>query len=488
MLKNSLYQYLGIACISLSLGACTPALTKKTVNKSVPANFSSLQDTAQAANADNTKDTTNSAQIDWKKYFTDPNLHALIDTALKGNQELNIILEEINISKNEIRARKGMYLPFIGLVGGAGVERAGQYTRNGAVDENVEIEPGKKIPNNLPDYMIGANLSWEIDIWKKLRNSKKAAVFKYLSTIEGKNFMVTNLVAEIAGTYYELMALDNQLSILQQNIEIQNNALKTVKMQKQAAQVTELAVRRFEALVYHTQSEQFGIRQKIVETQNRLNFLIGSYPKTIKRDSQAFLNILPDTLYAGVPSQLLQNRRDIKEAELALEASKLDVKVAKANFYPTFMITAGGGYQAFNAQLLFNSPESMVFSLAGVLTAPLINRNAIKAVYLSANAKQIQAAYNYERTILNAYIEVTNQLSKIDNLKKSYDLQAQQVQALNESVAISSGLFLSARANYMEILLTQRDALESRMELIETKKQQLNATVNFYRALGGGWK
>jgi outer membrane protein TolC len=130
----------------------------------------------------------------------------------------------------------------------------------------------------------------------------------------------------------------------------------------------------------------------------------------------------------------------------------------------------------------------MLFSLGGTLVAPLINRAEIKAMYLGANAKQVQAAYNYERTLLNAYIEVANQLAKINNLGKSYELQALQVQALNESVTISTGLFASARADYMEVLLTQRDALESKMELIETKKNQINAMVYFYRSLGGGWK
>ena len=231
---------------------------------------------------------------------------------------------------------------------------------------------------------------------------------------------------------------------------------------------------------------QFLIIQKITETENKLNFLIGSYPKPIKRNSNTFINITHDSIYAGVPSQLLQNRWDIQKAESQLKASKLDVKVAKANFYPTFRITGGIGYEAFNPKLIISSPESMIFSIAGTLVMPLINRNEIKAIYFGANAKQIQAAYNYERTVLNAYVEVANQLAKINNLQNSFKLQSLQVEALNESVTIAGNLFLSARADYMEVLLTQRDALESKMELIETKKEQLKATVYLYKALGGG--
>jgi outer membrane protein TolC len=190
---------------------------------------------------------------------------------------------------------------------------------------------------------------------------------------------------------------------------------------------------------------------------------------------------------AGIPSQLLTNRPDIKQAELDLMAAKLDVKVAKANFYPTLDITATLGLEAFNATYLITKPESMLFYMAGGLVGPLINRNAIKANYYTANARQIQAVYNYERTILSGYIEVANQLSNINNLAKSYDLRSKQVAALTESIGISIRLFKSARADYMEVLLTQRDALESKFDLVETKMQQMNAMVNIYRALGGGW-
>ena len=145
------------------------------------------------------------------------------------------------------------------------------------------------------------------------------------------------------------------------------------------------------------------------------------------------------------------------------------------------------GYQAFNPKYLLRTPESLLYSLAGDFVAPLINRNAIKANYYSANARQIQAIYNYDRTILTAYIEVSNQLSNISNLNRSYDLESKQVQALTESIDISNVLFRSARADYMEVLLTQRDALESKFELVETRKRQMNAMVNIYQALGGGW-
>jgi NodT family efflux transporter outer membrane factor (OMF) lipoprotein len=477
MNKLNKLKYAGLTCVLISLAGCKiPSVVQKTENKTTPEVF-----------ANSTNDTLNTAKTQWKSYFTDANLNKLIDSALKNNQELNITMQELVIAQSEVRARKGEYLPFVNLAASAGVDKVGRYTNIGASEANTEIMPGKETPEPLQDYKIGAFATWEADIWGKLHNAKKAAVSRYLASVDGRNFVQTNLIAEIANSYYELLALDNQLDLVKQNIDIQTNALQIVKLQKESARVTELAVRRFEAQVLNTRSLQFGIQQKITEIENKINFLVGRFPQTISREDNSFANLTPAKVNAGVPSQLLENRPDIKRAEMELVAANLDIKVAKAHFYPSLGISAGIGFQAFNAKYLLSTPQSLLYSFAGDLVAPLINRNAIKASYISSNAKQIQAVYNYERTLVNAYAEVANQLAKIKNMQQSFELKAQEVQALTQSVGISNELFKSARADYMEVLLTQRDALESKFELIETKKQQMNAFVDIYRALGGGW-
>lgn len=477
MKNNRNIKYAGLSCILLCLIGCkTPSVVQKDENKTVPAVY---------VNA--SADTTNTGKVQWRSYFKDENLVSLIEIALQNNQELNITLQEIQIARSEVRARKGEYLPFLGFNAGASLNKSGRYTSTGSGEATTEIKPGIETPDPLPNYGFGLSASWEIDIWNKLHNAKKAALNHYLASVDGKNFVVTNLIAEIANSYYELLALDNQLEIVNQNIDIQCNALKVVKLQKESARVNELAIRRFEAQIFNTQSLQFEIQQEIYETENKINFLLGRFPQTIVRDGKSFNTMIPPVVHAGVPSQLLENRPDIKKAEMDLIAAKLNIKVAKAKFFPSLGISAGIGYEAFNTRYLLTSPESLMYSLAGDLIAPLVNRNAIKASYITANAKQIQAVYNYERTLVNAFIEVANQLSKIKNTEQSYDLKSKQVQALNESIKISNYLFSSARANYMEVLLTQKDALESKFELIETKKQQLSAFVNIYKALGGGW-
>ncbi|MDC6365047.1 MULTISPECIES: TolC family protein [Flavobacteriaceae] len=468
--------YLVIALLAMAVQSCVPTREIRDEDKTLPEQYQN-----QAS------DTINTGIVQWKEFFKDPNLIVLIDTALEHNQELNIMLQQVDIAKNGIQAKKGEYLPFINLQAGAEVEKVGEYTRNGSVEKNLDIKEGEEFPEPLTDYSIGAFATWELDVWKKLRNEKKAAVFEYLSSIEGKNFMVTQLVSEISDSYYELLALDNQLSIIDQNLEIQQNALQMVKLQKQAARATELAVQRFQAEVLKNQSHKYEIQQEIVETENKINFLLGRTPQHIQRQSDSFIATPIDTIYAGIPSQLLQNRPDIRQAEYELAAAKLDTKAAKANFYPQFTIKAGAGLQAFKSKYLTTTPESVLYSAVGDMVAPLINRNAIKAEYKNATDRQLQAVFEYEKAILNAYVEVANQLSNIDNLKMSYALKEGQVEALTESIELSTKLFRSARVEYIEVLLAQREALESKMELVETKKDQLLAQVTMYRALGGGW-
>lgn len=474
MIKNKINKYsLLIVVITLMMACKTPAIIGKQANSITPAAYNQSQDTA------------NVASIKWASYFKDPYLVALIDTALQNNQELNITLQEIEISKNEVMARKGEYLPFLNLGAGAARVKEGKYTWNGLSEEDLKTNPDKA-PKYIGDFMAGTYFSWELDVWKKLHNAKKAAAIRYLSSVEGKNFVVTHLVAEIASAYYELIGLDNFLVIIQQNIELQKNALQLVKLEKEAAKVTQLAVNRFEAQLLNTQNLQYEIQQKIVEAENRINFLTGRFPQHVVRNAAAFNNLVNDPIFAGIPSQLLANRPDIRQAELEMAAAKLDVAVAKANFYPSFSLKAGLGFQAFNPLYLIR-PESILYNAGGDLVAPLINKNAIKASYYTANAKQIQSAYHFEQSILNAHIEVVNQLSRMENFTKSYETKAKEVDILTQSIVISNNLFRSARADYIEVLSTQREALDSKIELIEIKMKQLEAKVNIYKALGGGW-
>jgi NodT family efflux transporter outer membrane factor (OMF) lipoprotein len=425
-------------------------------------------------------------QLGWCEFFADRNLTDLIGQALSGNQELRILNEEIQIANNEVLARSGEYLPFVTFGARADLEKSSRFTRDGAVEDQLTVAPGKPFPEPLPDFLVATNVTWELDIWRKLRNARDAASLRYLGTREGRNYIVTRLVAEVAEKYYELLALDSRLQTLDKMIAIQEQTLETAKAMKQAARGTELAVQRFEAEVRKNQSERLIILQEIIETENRINFLAGRYPQPVVRDSTDYINLQLHSLSTGVPSQLLQNRADIRQAERELAAAGLDVRVARARFYPSLSLNAGVGLEAFNPRYLFMTPESLIYNVGGDLIAPLINKRAIRADYLTANSVQLQKLYNYQRVVLNAFVEVINRLSKVENYRQSIAIKKQQLTSLEASVASASELFQNARAEYLEVLSAQRDLMEAKMVLIETKQQQLAAIVNAYQALGGG--
>ena len=473
-----IFHLMALGLVGLMLQACgIPSMTIKKADSHLPDSFN--QEPSQK---------TNTATVKWKDFFEDPNLLRLIDTAVANNKEVNMMMQRISVAQNEIQARKGAYLPFVNFGAGAGGEKPGDYTPEGAVENNLLLPNGQAFPTFVGDYQFGLFSTWEIDIWKKLRNAKQVAVLEYMASNEGKNFLVTNLVAEVAHSYYELLALDNQLENLKQNIAIQQNGLEMVKQLQLFARTTTLAVKRYEAEVAKNQSKKYEIMQQITVTENRINFLLGRTPRPIQRASTGFMDIKPKLIKAGIPSQLLQNRPDIRKAELELSAAKLNIEVARANFYPSFGIKAGIGFDAFALKYLINTPESLAAMVAGELVAPLVNKNAIIAEYKNSNAKQIQAAYEYEQSIINAYAEVANQLSNIDNLDKNYNLKRKQVDALVQSIDVANQLFKSARTDYLDVLLTQRDALEGKKELIETKQKQIIAMVDLYKSLGGGWQ
>ena len=317
----------GAACATLLSAGCVPSLEgvePREADTKVPAAYAG----GRPAEA------TVSSQLSVNEFFTDHQLTALISQALEHNQELQIAGLEIAISQFEVMAREGEYLPKIGALAGAGMAKVGDDTSQGRADEATRVK------KNLPDYGFGLGLSWEIDVWGKLRNAKDAAARRYLSSVEGRRFLVTTVVAEVATSYYELLALDNLLEVLTQNIALQKDALEIVRLQRKVGKVTELAVKRFEAEVLKNQSRLYTVRQQINETENRINFLVGKYRQPVARDSSGFILRASTPLNEGVPSQLLTNRPDVKQAELELEAAKLDVDVARKRFYPSLGIEA----------------------------------------------------------------------------------------------------------------------------------------------------
>jgi NodT family efflux transporter outer membrane factor (OMF) lipoprotein len=429
--------------------------------------------------------TENSAQLRVDEFYSDPTLTRLVCQTVATNRELKILEEEIQIARAEVLARRGGILPFVGFRAGAGWDRNSGFTPVGAAEKQLEYRPGKHFPATPGDYLLGFNFGVPVDLWRELRNARDAAVQRYAAAVERRNDFLTRMVADIAENYYGLMALDRRLEVLDRTIELQQQSLKVAQANFNAGRGTDLPVQRFTAEVRKNQSEKLIVRQEIVEVENRINFLAGRVPQSVERNAAGFFELTIHALSVGVPSQLLLNRPDIRQAERELVAAGLDVQVARAHFFPKVDLTGGIGYQAFNPRYFFE-PDALIFNAAGELVAPVLNKAAIRAEYLSANARQLESVYNYQRVILNAVTEVINRLAAVENYSKSIAIKKQQLSALEASVEIATKLFIAVRVEYIEVLFAQRDLLEARTVLIDTKRRQLSAIVGAYQALGGG--
>jgi len=436
---------------------------------------------------DNNLGTVGSAgYISWRKFFSDPYLVSLIETALANNQEFNIALQDIAIAANEVKEKQGAYLPKVDFGAGGSYIHPSDNTPEGVLDKIIERNFYRHPDFNLN---LGPSLTWEVDIWRKLRNAKDAARQRMIAQYEVRNFLISRLVTEIALNYYELMALDTSLKILDANIIIQEAAFYKAQVLKRYAKANQLAVNRFEAQLNKTKSQRFETSQSIVVKENRLRFLSGIYnEKPILRHSEQLMTMPVDELQTGVPTQLLENRADIRQAEAAIKAARLDLKSVKKQLYPDLTIVAGSGYSGFSPALLFKSPSSLFYNALGNFTVPVLNRKAIVARIQIADAYQTQTVLTFEQTLLDAYTDVLNQVSNIKNMQQAFDRKHREVVLLEESIATANSLFKYAKATYLDVLLVQEDKLNAEKEQVEVKLNLVGSRINLYRALGGGWR
>ncbi len=436
-------------------------------------------------------DSSGIGQIKRNIFFTDKNLVSLIDTAVQNNLDLKMAIQRIEMANSNIMLARGVMLPSVSAEISGGGRKFGDYTMDGVgnYDTNfsTNIDDDRKLPAPfLPDYFAGLRSSWEVDIWGKLRTQKKAAYTRYLASDKARRTIMTGLVAHVASLYYELMNLDTELDIIRKNINLQQAAVETIKIQKEAGRANELAVHQFQAQLLNTQSLEFSINQRIVAAENELNLLLGRFPQPIKR-STTLEQTFPAQVQAGIPTQMLRQRPDVQQAELEMLANYEDQQAARLAFLPSLNITAMLGFNAFKSNLVFN-PGSIAYNALGGLTAPLLNRKALKAGQKRAEAASLESLYNYNKSILNGFQEVSTSLNKIENSKSITALKREEVAVLQEAVATSTELFRVGHATYLEIITAQKNVLEAEISLTNVQTDQYLALIELYRSLGGGWE
>jgi NodT family efflux transporter outer membrane factor (OMF) lipoprotein len=428
------------------------------------------------------------AAITWREWLRDEDLDRLLAEAVRNNQDLLIALQRVEKTRAGVHAATGALLPQVAAGLGASVEKFGLYTMDGAGNASTDIRPGELVPEPLPDFLIGLQSAWEVDLWGRLRSLRESATAQYLASIDGTNLVLTSLIAEVASAYFDLLALDCTIDVLRRSAAQQTEALEIVQFKKVAGRTNELAVQQFEAQVADTQARERETAQLVVETENRINVLLGRFPQPIPRRKENLLSPPAASLATGVPSDLLRNRPDIRAAERAVRAAEFDVEAARTAFFPSLTITAGAGYEAFQAGLLFNTPESLAYAAAAGMVMPLLNLSALEAQLMAARADQIEAMYEYQRTILVAYTEVVDALSDIRHTDQLLADRARQQVALERSIDTADALYRAGKASYLEVLLAQQNALQAEVDLVEALRRRRVANIAAYRALGGGWQ
>lgn len=422
------------------------------------------------------------ATIEWKQFFTDTTLQGLIGRALGSNYDMQLALKRIETAQAYLKQAKLGWLPSLNLQAAASTTNPSQNSLNGT---SLKTFLGTE---HIEDYTLSGGLSWEIDVWGKIKRRKEVALANYLGTFEGMRAVQTGLVADIANSYYNLLMLDAQLEIARSNVALSDTIVQMIRLQKAAGETTELAVQqaitqRQTAALLIPQLEQ----ARAIE-QNTLRILAGEVPGTISYNTTLTGTPLRDLLPTGVPAALLSNRPDVRAQEMALVAANAEVGVAQANMYPALNITASGGVNAFKASDWFTLPASLFGTAAGSLTQPIFQRGQLKANLEVAKVQREEAVIRFRQITLNAIGEVSNTLVRLDKLKAQQQIATDQVNTAQLAVVQARMLFRSGMANYLEVVTAQGRSLEAALTQADITRQQLSASVELYRSLGGGWK
>ncbi|MEA9413957.1 efflux transporter outer membrane subunit [Flavobacterium sp. PL02] len=418
------------------------------------------------------KDTTNMATMKWSELFTDAALQQLISDGLAANLDLKIAVERINQSTANLKLKKAAFLP--------------------SVDGNVSVKEsrlafpqGFGLFDQSTQYDLGITAGWEVDVWGKLKSAKKGAIANLLATDAAKRAIQTQLIADIANSYYELLILDEQLKVLKKTAKNRETDAETIKVLFENSIINGVAVVQSEANFYEAELAIPDIEQKITETEHALCVLLAKSPTKIVRGSLEQQKLVYD-LKIGVPMQLLANRPDVQQAEYNFRAAFEESNVARAYFYPSLTISGAAGFSSFGLKDWFTN-GGLFGNIAGGLAQPIFNKGINKARLATALSLQKEALYNFELSMLKASEEVSNALSKYDNAALKEEKRKKQLEALFKAVDFNKELLNNSTTNYTDVLTAEQNLLNAQLRGIDDQSQKLHAVVNLYRALGGGW-
>ncbi len=421
------------------------------------------------------QDSSSMADLSWEELFNDPILQGYIQKGLQNNYDIRVALQNIVAAESNLKQRKTGYFPTLGV-------RA-DWTHQ-ELAKNSQF--GSFFDGSIDQFQLAANLSWEADIWGKIRSNKRAANAQYLQTIAANQAVKTQVITTIASLYYQLLALDAQLEISEQTLINRNQSVETIQALKEAGQVNEVAVKQTEAQKYATELIIEDLKYNITIIENTLSILLGEAPQAIERSTFDAQELNPE-INVGVPATLLAKRPDVIAAEYNLVSTFELVNVSRSNFYPSFTITGSGGFQSLELKDLI-STNSIFANIVTGLTQPIFNQRQVKTQHEIAQANQERALIQFEQALNVAGKEVSDALANYQNETKKMDIRELQVDALRKASEYSEELLTYGMANYLEVLTAKDSALNAELSLIDNKYKQFNAIITLYRALGGGWE
>lgn len=420
------------------------------------------------------QDSFSMANISWRELFTDPVLQQYIDEGLSNNMDIRIAIQKIAVAESYARQGKAGYLPSLNLNSSAVHQ---ELSANSAAGLNA---------SSINQFELGGALSWEVDIWGKIRSNKRASDARYLQSVAAHQAVKSRLIANIASTYYQLLTLDEQIRVTEKTIETREKGLETTIALKDAGNVTEVGVKQTEAQLYTAQAILVDLNLQSRFLENTLSILIGYYPKAIKRNTLQEQNIdIPFDL--GVPSELLSNRPDVISAEYALISAFEITNIARSAFYPSLTLSASGGFQSLELDKLFNV-NSLFSSLFGGLTQPVFNNRKVRTQYEVSKAEQEQSLIQFKYALLVASKEVSDAMYSIEAASQKIEIKEREYDAFNLATDYSRELLDNGLANYLEVLVAQERALTSNLDMVAARNNRLQAIVDLYQALGGGWR
>jgi multidrug efflux system outer membrane protein len=423
-------------------------------------------------------DTATLAAMPWQSLFADTALKALIQEGLNNNLDLKTAVQRILEARATLQQSKAAFYPSL--------SGNGSVTRSKQSSAGLNYPAGVSINTLTTTYQAGLTSSWEADVWGKLSSTKRAALANYLQTDAAKRAVQTQLIADIANNYFTLLALDKQMDITLETLKNRIKDVETMKELKAGAVVTGAAVVQSEANRYAVEVSIPDLKRSIRETENALDILLSRAPGPINRSSLANQKIVSE-LQAGIPTQLLNNRPDVQQSEYAFRAAFENTNVAKAYFYPSFTITASGGLSTLQLKDFF--VNSIFYNIAAGLTQPIFNQGLNKARLRTAQAQQQEALNSFQKTLLVAGQEVSNALYAQQTALEKQDARNKQIIALQKAVDYTQELLrYSSATNYTDVLTSEQNLLSAQLSGVNDRLQELQAVVNLYHALGGGWR